>query len=63
MGARRCSLGVGCAGSKVAFSGKTRDGDRWLRGTLCHGAWAVTRVKDCDLAAGFRRVAARRNAR
>jgi transposase len=42
------------------MSGKTRDGNRWLRRTLCQGAWAVTRVKDCYLAAQFRRVAARR---
>lgn len=42
------------------MSGKTRDGNRWLRRTLCQGAWAVTRVKDCYLASQFRRIAARR---
>jgi transposase len=42
------------------MSGKTRHGNRWLRRTLCQGAWAVTRVKDCYLAAQFRRITARR---
>jgi hypothetical protein len=42
------------------FSGKTRDGNRWLRRTLYQGAWAVTRVKDCDLAAWFRPMSAHR---
>jgi transposase len=42
------------------MSGTTRDGNKWLRRTLCQGAWAVTRVKDCYLASQFRRVAARR---
>ena len=42
------------------MSGTTRDGNKWLRRTLCQGAWAVTRKKDCYLASQFRRVAARR---
>jgi len=41
-------------------SGATRDGNKWLRRTLCQAAWAVTRKKDCYLAAQFRRLAARR---
>jgi transposase len=41
-------------------SGKTREGNRWLRRTLCQAAWAVTRKKDCYLSAQFRRLAARR---
>jgi transposase len=27
-------------------SGKTREGNRWLRRTLCQAAWAVTRKKN-----------------
>ena len=41
-------------------SGKTRDGNKWLRRTLCQAAWAVTRKKDCYLSAQFKRLAARR---
>lgn len=40
--------------------GKTRDGNKWLRRTLCQAAWAVTRKKNCYLSAQFRRLAARR---
>jgi transposase len=42
------------------MSGTMRDGNKWLRRTLCQAAWAVTRKKDCYLSAQFRRVAARR---
>lgn len=42
------------------MSGAMRDGNKWLRRTLCQGAWAVSRKKDCYLAAQFRRIAARR---
>jgi transposase len=53
-----------CPGSNESagkrMSGKTRNGNRWLRRTLCQGAWAVTRAKDCYLAAQFRRIATRR---
>lgn len=41
-------------------SGKTRDGNKWLRRTLCQAAWAVTRKKNCYLSAQFKRLAARR---
>lgn len=41
-------------------SGRTRNGNRWLRRTLCQAAWAVTRKKNCYLSAQFRRLAARR---
>ncbi len=41
-------------------SGKTRDGNKWLRRSLCQAAWAVTRKKDCYLSAQFKRLAARR---
>jgi transposase len=42
------------------MSGKTREGNKWLRRTLCQAAWAVTRKKNCYLSAQFRRIAARR---
>lgn len=42
------------------LSGRMRDGNRWLRRTLCQAAWAVTRKKDCYLSAQFRRLASRR---
>jgi len=41
-------------------SGKTRDGNKWLRRSLCQAAWAVTRKKNCYLSARFKRLAARR---
>lgn len=41
-------------------SGRTRNGNRWLRRTLCQAAWAVTRKKNCYLSAQFQRVSARR---
>ena len=41
-------------------SGKTRDGNKWLRRTLCQVAWAVSRKKNCYLSSQFRRIAARR---
>ena len=41
-------------------SGKTRDGNKWLRRSLCQAAWAASRAKDCCLATQFKRLAARR---
>jgi len=41
-------------------SGKTRDGNKWLRRTLCQAAWAVSRKKNCYLTSQFKRIAARR---
>jgi transposase len=41
-------------------SGKTREGNKWLRRSLCQAAWAVTRKKNCYLSAQFKRLAARR---
>src|SRR5437870_7351479 len=41
-------------------SGKTRDGNRWLKRTLCQASWTATRKKNCYLAAQFRRIAAKR---
>jgi len=42
------------------MSGRTRDGNKWLRRSLCQAAWAVSRQKDCYLSAQFKRLAARR---
>jgi transposase len=42
------------------LSGKTRDGNKWLRRSLCQAAWAATRQKNCYLSAQFKRLAARR---
>ena len=44
-------------------SGRTRDGNKWLRRSLCQAAWAVTRKKDCYLSAQFKRLAVRRGAK
>ena len=44
-------------------SGKTRDGNKWLRRSLSQAAWAVTRKKHCYLSAQVRRLAARRGAK
>ena len=41
------------------ISGKTRDGNKWLRRTLCQAAWGASK-KDCYLATQFRKLAARR---
>jgi transposase len=41
-------------------SGQTRDGNKWLRRSLCQAAWAVTRKKNCYLSTQFKRLAARR---
>jgi transposase len=40
------------------LSSRTRKGNRWLRRALCQSAWAVTRKKNCYLAAHFYRRAA-----
>ena len=42
------------------LSGTTRDGNKWLRRSLCQAAWAVSRKKDCYLSSQFKRLAARR---
>jgi len=41
-------------------SGKTRDGNKWVRRTLCQAAWAVSRKKNCYLSSQFKRIATRR---
>jgi transposase len=42
------------------MSGTMREGNKWLRRSLCQAAWAVTRKKDSYLSAQFKRLAARR---
>ena len=44
-------------------SGKTREGNRWLRGALTQAAWAATRTKGTYLSALYRRLAARRGSK
>jgi transposase len=41
-------------------SGRMRDGNKWLRRSLCQAAWCSTRKKDCYLASQFRRLSTRR---
>ena len=42
------------------MSGTMRDGNRWLRRTLCQAAWAASRKKNSYLSSQFKRLAARR---
>lgn len=42
------------------MSGTIRDGNRWLRRTLCQAAWAASRKKNSYLSAQFKRLATRR---
>ena len=44
-------------------SGRMREGNRWLKGTLNQCAWAASRKKDSYFAAQHRRIASRRGAR
>ena len=44
-------------------SGKTPQGNRWLRRSLIEAAWAAARTKQTCLAAQYRRLAARRGKR
>ena len=41
-------------------SGKTSDGDKWLKATLVEAAWAASRMKGSYFAAQYRRIASRR---
>ena len=41
-------------------SGTMRDGNRWLRRTLCQAAWAASRKKNSYLSSQFKRLAVRR---
>ncbi len=44
-------------------SGKTRKGNRWLRGALIEASWGASRKRDTYLSALFRRVLRRRGAK
>jgi len=44
-------------------SGKTREGNRWLRGALTLAAWAARRTKGAYLSVLYRRIAARRGSK
>lgn len=44
-------------------SATTRDGNRWLRRTLCQAAWAASHKKNCYFSGQFKRIAARRGAK
>jgi transposase len=44
-------------------SGKTGQGNRWLRSVLVQAAWAAVKVKDSHLAAVYHRLAGRRGAK
>ncbi len=59
-----CSWAALCPGNNQSGgrqrSGRTRHGNRWLKGALLQAAWAAIRVKDGYLGAQFRRLAKRR---
>ncbi len=61
-----CSWAALCPGNNQSggkqHSGRTRHGNRWLKGVLLQAALAATRVKDGYLGAQFRRIAKRRGA-
>jgi transposase len=42
------------------MSGTIRDGNRWLRRSLCQASWAASRKKNSYLSAQFKRIAGRR---
>jgi transposase len=45
------------------MSATTRDGNRWLRRTLCQASWAASHKKNCYFANQFKRIASRRGAK
>lgn len=42
------------------MSATTRDGNRWLRRSLCQAAWAASHKKNCYFSGQFKRIASRR---
>lgn len=56
-----------CPGSRESAgkrkSGKTRKGNRWLRGALIEASWGASRSRDTYLSALFRRILRRRGAK
>jgi transposase len=59
--ARMCPGNNESAGKR--FSGKTGQGNRWLRSVLVQTAWAAVKVKDSHLAGVYGRLAGRRGAK
>jgi transposase len=59
-----CSWGGICPGNNESAgkhrSGRTSDGDKWLKATLVEAAWATSRMKSSYFAAQYRRIASRR---
>ncbi len=59
-----CSWAALCPGNDESAgkrrSGKTRKGNRWVRGALLQAAWAAIRTKGSAFGAQFRRIAKRR---
>jgi transposase len=59
-----CSWAGICPGNNESAgkhrSGKTSDGDKWLKATLVEAAWATSRMKGSYFAAQYRRIASRR---
>src|SRR3712207_4317990 len=59
-----CSWAALCPGNDESAgkrrSGKTRKGNRWVRGALLQAAWAAIRTKGSYFGAQFRRIAKRR---
>jgi transposase len=49
-----------CESGGKRLSGKTRQGNRYVRRLLCQSAWAATHVKDSHLASLYRRIRSRR---
>lgn len=62
--AHLCSWAAICPGQNEtggkSRSGKTRKGNRWLRGALTEAAWAAARTKGSYAAGQYRRLASRR---
>ena len=62
--AHLCSWAAICPGHNETGgkqrSGKTRRGNRWLRGTVTEAAWAAARTKGSYFAGQYRRLAGRR---
>lgn len=60
------SWGGMCSGNNISAgrskSGRTSQGNGWLKRALCQGAWAASRAKKSSLSAMFRRLVRRRGA-
>lgn len=62
-----CSWAKVCPGNHQSagkrYSGKTRQGNHWLRSVLVQAAWAAVKVKDSYLAQVYHRLAGRRGSK